>query len=180
MTETERPEKENLTLEPLPGYPEPIAYDLARLGDARNRTLSAVQGLTQAQLETLPEGGGNTIGTLLYHLAAIEVDWLYAEILTEDFPEDIIALFPVDVRDESEHLSPVTGVTLETHLNRLSFVRQRFLERLTAMTSADYRRPRSLPDYDVTPAWVLHHLAQHEALHRGQILTLKRALKRIS
>ena len=48
------------------------------------------------------------------------------------------------------------------------------------MTLDDYRRLRSLPDYDVTPEWVLHHLAQHEALHRGQIFTLKRALERAS
>ena len=170
-------EKERLTLEPLPGYPEAIAYDLRRLEDARNRTLTAVQGLTQAQLETPPEGGGNTVGTLLYHLAAAEVDWLYAEILTEDFPGDVVALFPVDVRDDSERLSPVLNVPLETHLSRLSFVRQRFLDRLTGMTLGDSRRPRSLPDYDVTPEWVLHHLAQHEALHRGQILALKRTLK---
>lgn len=165
--------KERLALEPLPGYPEPVAYDLCRLEDARGRTLEAVQGLTQTQLDTPPDGGGNTIGTLLYHLAAIEADWLYAEILTEDFPEDVVALFPVDVRDESERLSPVTNVPLETHLNRLGFVRRRFLERLSGMTLDDYRRPRSLPAYDVTPEWVLHHLAQHEALHRGQILTLK-------
>lgn len=167
--------KERLTLEPLPGYPEPIAYDLARLEDARGRTLEAVQGLTQAQLDTPPGGGGNAIGTLLYHVAAIEADWLYAEILTEDFPEDIAALFPIDVRDENEHLSPVTGTPLEMHLNRLGFVRQRLLERLTDMTLDDYRRPRSLPYYDVTPEWVLHHLAQHEALHRGHILTLKQS-----
>lgn len=162
-------EKEKLTLEPLPAYPEPVGYDLRRLEDARNRTLTAVQGLTQAQLDTPPEGGGNAIGTLLYHIAATEADWLYAEILTEDFPGDVVALFPVDVRDESEHLSPVMGVPLEAQ--------QRFLERLLGVTLADYRRPRSLPDYDVTPEWVVHHLAQHEALHRGQILTLKRALE---
>ena len=168
-------EKERLTLEPLPGYPEPVGYDLRRLEDARSRTLTAVQGLTQAQLDTPPEEGGNAIGTLLYHVAAIEADWLYAEILTEDFPDYVVALFPIDVRDESECLSPVVGVPLAAHLSRLSSVRQRFLERLTGMTPGDYRRPRSLPDYDVTPEWVLHHLAQHEALHRGQILTLKRS-----
>ena len=106
--------KKRWTLEPLPGCPEAVAYDLRRLENARNRTLEAVQGLTQAQLDTPPEGGGNTIGTLLYHVAATEVDWLYAEILTEDFPADVVALFPIDVRDESEGLSPVTGVWRRT------------------------------------------------------------------
>lgn len=84
-----------------------------------------------------------------------------------------MTLFPVDVRGERGRLSPVAGVTLETHLNRLGFVRVRFLERLSGVVADDYRRPHSLPAYDVTPEWVLQGLAQHEALHRGQILALK-------
>ena len=46
------------------------------------------------------------------------------------------------------------------------------------MTPGDYRRPRSLPDYDVTPERVLRHLARHEALHRGKILAVKGVLQR--
>jgi uncharacterized damage-inducible protein DinB len=41
------------------------------------------------------------------------------------------------------------------------------------MDLADFRRIRSLPEYDVTPEWVLHHLMQHEAEHRSQIGGLK-------
>lgn len=46
------------------------------------------------------------------------------------------------------------------------------------MTAADFHRARRLPQYEVSPAWVLHHLAQHEAEHRGElgsILALLRA-----
>jgi uncharacterized damage-inducible protein DinB len=42
------------------------------------------------------------------------------------------------------------------------------------MDYADFRRLRHLPKYDVSPEWVLHHLLQHEAEHRGQINLLKR------
>jgi hypothetical protein len=37
------------------------------------------------------------------------------------------------------------------------------------MTAEDLHRVRTLPQYDVSPAWVLHHLSQHEAEHRGEI-----------
>ena len=166
---------ETLNVQPLPGYPELIGLDLWRLQDARARTLSALTGLTEAQLEN-ETPSGNTIGTLLYHLAAIETDWLYAEVLQEDFPDDILAYFSTDVRDETERLSRITGEGLETHLQRLEFVRKRLLERFVGMDETKYRRLRHLPDYDVSPEW-LHHLAQHEALHRGQILA---ALNHIS
>jgi uncharacterized damage-inducible protein DinB len=36
--------------------------------------------------------------------------------------------------------------------------------------------PRERPDYDVTPAWVLHHLMQHEAEHRSQISGIRARL----
>ena len=160
---------DTLNVQPLPDYPEMIGLDLWRLEDARVRTLSAVKGLTQTQLEA-QTSSGNTVSTLLYHLAAIEADWLYAEVVQEDFPEDILAYFPTDVRDETGRLSRMTGEGLETHLERLGFVRTRLLGRFTAMDETEYRQLRHLPDYDVSPQWVLHHLAQHEALHRGQIL----------
>ncbi len=46
------------------------------------------------------------------------------------------------------------------------------------MTVEDFRRPRHFPgQYDVTPEWVLHHLIQHEAEHRGHIQTLRVLLR---
>ncbi len=47
------------------------------------------------------------------------------------------------------------------------------------MSLDDFRRARNLERYDVTPAWVVHHLLQHEAEHRGEIATI-RALAEMS
>ncbi len=56
---------------------------------------------------------------------------------------------------------------------RLKTVRARLLQVFQGMSLPDFRRARQLPEYDVTPEWVLHHLMQHEAEHRGQIGTLR-------
>ncbi len=61
------------------------------------------------------------------------------------------------------------GQMLEQHLARLSSVRKTLLDKLRGMTSEDFHRPRSLPNYEVSPAWVLRHLAQHVAEHRGEL-----------
>jgi uncharacterized damage-inducible protein DinB len=45
---------------------------------------------------------------------------------------------------------------------------------VSPMSLAEFRRPRQGPSYTVTPEWVIHHLTQHEAEHRGQIVQLKR------
>ena len=41
------------------------------------------------------------------------------------------------------------------------------------MSLEDFRRARVLEAYDVTPEWVLHHLCQHEAEHRDEIIALR-------
>jgi uncharacterized damage-inducible protein DinB len=37
----------------------------------------------------------------------------------------------------------------------------------------------TLADYETTPEWVLHHLMQHEAEHRGQIGELRRWAEKV-
>ena len=81
----------------------------------------------------------------------------------------------VDDRDGEGNLTVVSGVSLEDHLARLDRIRADFL-RLVAPLDADaLARSRFLPDsnYEISPAWTLHHLMQHEAEHRGQILAIR-------
>jgi uncharacterized damage-inducible protein DinB len=86
-------------------------------------------------------------------------------------------VFPDDVRTDDGQLTPVRAVTIDEHLNRLASVRTRFLEDVRVVTDDDFRRPRKTESGVVTPEWVLHHLQQHEAEHRGQIQTIRKALE---
>jgi uncharacterized damage-inducible protein DinB len=146
--------------------------------DTRRRTLKGLQGLSQEVIDWLPEGGESSIGTVLYHIATVEADWLYSEVLEQAFPPQVDALFPSEMRDEQGHLTQVLGTRLEQHINRLETLRARLLEAYQRMELDDFRRARSLPDYDVTPEWVLHHLMQHEAEHRSQIGALRARAER--
>jgi uncharacterized damage-inducible protein DinB len=141
------------------------------LEDTRRETLRSLKGLDQLVLDWTPPRGGNSIATLLYHIAAIELDWLYAEVLQapEPWPASVTALFPENVRDDQSQLSEIRGEPLADLVCRLDVVRSSLLEAFRDMTLQEFRRARSLPDYDVTPEWVLHHLMQHEAEHRGHI-----------
>ena len=112
------------------------------------------------------------MATLLYHIAAIEIDWLYNEVLMQDWPPGFETLFPHPVRDDQGRLFVITGLSLTDHLDRLEKTRGYVLNTFREMTLDDFRRPRHLPDYEVTPEWVLHHLAQHESEHRGEMQTV--------
>jgi uncharacterized damage-inducible protein DinB len=165
--------QEQLTAQPLADYPQPIAEALWRLRDARQRTMDALADLPVEAIDWQAEGLQNSIGTLLYHIAAIETDWLYSEVLEQEFTPEVEMLLCYPVRDDDGQLYPVTEVHLNRHLSRLDWIRNHLLETFKSITVEDYRRPRNLPHYDVTPEWVLHHLAQHEAEHRGEILAIR-------
>ena len=170
-------EREQLLLEPLPGYEPEIGIFLAALNDARHRTKEKLADLPGEAIDATVPGHANSIGTLLYHIAAIEMDWLYVEILEQEFPEHVVALLPHEVRDRQGALTTVTGLTLTQHLERLDATRHIFMEELSELPRSEFYRARRLEAYDVTPAWVIQHLMQHEAAHRGQMLSLRAELE---
>lgn len=167
-------DKETLVINALAGYEPQVAEAVWRLEDARDRTLRVLKDVRDEQLDR--ESSGNSIGTILYHVALIEADWLCAEILEEPIPEELKRWLPADDRDPQGILTAVRGESLEQHLARLRAVRETLLSKLRGMTAEEFNRARSLPHYDVSPAWVLHHLAQHEAEHRGELGSVMAAL----
>ena len=171
-------ENKDLSVIALPGYHPEIGRWLWALEDTRRDTLKSLDGLTDNDLDSLPPGGDNNIGALLYHIAIVEVGWLYFQVLEgkKPFPPGFGALFPVNAVDEQERLTNLQGVSLQEHLQRLEKVRANLMEEFRGMSIEDFRRLRYLPEENVTPEWVLHHLIQHEAEHRGQIQTLRHLL----
>lgn len=163
-------------LAPLPNNDPLVAVWLSAFQDTRRRTLRTLEGLEPNVIDWLPPWGGNAISALLYHLASIEADWLYTDILEQrEFPQLINELFPYDVHDSDGNLTVIPKVALETHLERLTIMRENFMNTMRAITGEDFRRVRSFPDYQVTPEWVIHHLMQHEAENRGQIMGIREA-----
>ena len=166
-------EKKLLLVKPLANYPPDIGRALWILQDTRSRTKQALEGVTQAVLDWSFSEHHNTIGTILYHIAAVEMDWLHEEILQKEFPEEIEGLFPIDMRDDLGQLSRLRGVSLAEHFQRLDTVRKYFLEALQQLSRDEFFRVRNLDKYDITPEWVIHHLIQHEAEHRGQVSEIR-------
>lgn len=147
------------------------------LEDARKRTKAHLEELSSEFIDWPPPFGVNSIGTLLYHVALVEADWLYVEMLEQAYAPAIVSLFPHPVRDAQDRLTNVAGVPLADHIMRLDAVREQVLQVFQTMTLDDFRRARQLPDYDVTPEWVLHHLMQHEAEHRSEIAALRHTIE---
>lgn len=160
----------------LPGYEAEIGRWLWCLEDVRRTIVNKLKGLDQELLDEKVDGR-HSIGSLLYHIALIEADWLYVEVLETEYEPEIRSLFQLSDRLENGSLVHVEGETLEQHLARLQTVRDRLLYHFRQIDLTDWRTPRHLEDYDVTPEWVVYHLVEHEAHHRGQIFELLRTLQ---
>ena len=146
----------------------------AILEDSRRRTKALVANLDATTLDWTPPGVRNSIGTLLYHIAATEMEWLCVELLEGGgFPPAVAGLLPYGVRDQHGSLVIVRGEDAEAHVTRLDATRRFLLDTIEATDAEAFRRPRATAGGTVTPTWILQHLAQHEAEHRGQIQLLR-------
>src|SRR5436190_11788329 len=79
------------------------------LEEARGRTFQRLEGIGPSLVDWVAPEGGNSIGSILYHIAAIEADYLYADLLEQPFPQTVVELFPYEVREENGRLTPVHG-----------------------------------------------------------------------
>ncbi|MGG0658105.1 DinB family protein [Rummeliibacillus pycnus] len=167
-------ERGTLLVSSLPEYEEEIGRWLWCLEDVRRTLITKLTGISQSLIDR-KLGERQSIGTLLYHIALIEADWLYVEILGSDWDPEISALFPLKHRTD-DNLTHFEGESIEEHFYRLNKVREVFLSHFRSMNLTDWRKPRVLEDYDVTPEWVVYHLIEHESHHRGQIFQILREL----
>jgi uncharacterized damage-inducible protein DinB len=166
---------ERLTLAPSAADPQ-VGLLLAALADSRRRTMRELETVTDAMVGWVPPPPLNGIRQLLYHVALIEADWLLDDILDLDeeaWPAWAAEAFPIDVRDDAGRLSEIPPEPLGEAVARLERVRAHLDSSLRSMTDADLHAPRRKASYDVTPAWALHHLLQHEAEHRAHVALVR-------
>jgi uncharacterized damage-inducible protein DinB len=156
----------------------PIAADaevgrwLAALEEVRRDTLTVLAEIPDDAVDRDPGDDGDTVGTTLYHVALVEIDWVFTDVL--DREADIgLELFPVDARVEGGRLTPVLGETLAHHLDRLARTRSRILGELGAMSAAEFHRARAREGYEVSAGWAVFHLIDHEVEHRVRLSALR-------
>ena len=163
--------RDNLMVVPLPGFDPEIGRLMWCLEDIRQLLLKRISGISQELLDKRVDKG-HSIGSLLYHIALIEADWLYEEVLEGEWNPDIRALFPHADRNNDGTLTYMEGETIVEHLHRLQSVRNELLFCFQNIDIKDWRKPKSFTHYDVTPEWVVFHLIEHESHHKGQIFQM--------
>lgn len=156
------------------GFTPRIGCYLAQLDDVRHRTIEYVAGLEAQQLAWTPAPAVESIGTLLLHIAAVERSWIGEDIEQRPMGREWELAFPI-----RRKIPQIRDRPLEYFIETLAGVRNETRETLGRLSDDDLAR--SVVPLDsggrnesFTIEWILYHLIEHEAHHKGQIALLKR------
>ena len=167
-----------LTLAPTPGFSPRVGSFVMMLEDVRRRLIRYVEGLTAEQLSWYPNDKAESIGTVLLHIAAVEFSYIQEDIIRTPMGEEWKIAFPIRFG-----IPQVSGEGLDFYIAKLAEVRRTTLDVLKNFTDDDLLRivqplepgdPTSKVEYSIE--WILYHLIEHEAHHKGQIAIMKRLL----
>jgi uncharacterized damage-inducible protein DinB len=163
--------RQRLTLDSI-GDAAEVGRWLAALEEVRRDSLKVLGEIPADAVDDDPGDGGDTVGTVLYHVALIEADWVFSDVLdrASAIPHD---LFPVEHRLPDSRLSPLRGETMAQHLDRLARTRKLILDELRPMSADEFHESRAREQYDVSASWVVFHLIDHEVEHRVRLSALR-------
>ena len=162
---------------PLPGYTPAIGTLVGMLTYARDTTMSAVRGLSVAQLDHLHDDASNSIGALLAHFAAVERSYQRLTFDDRTPNEEEMTAWNAALSLGDVGRRTLRGQPLEHYVADLADARRITLEQLAARDDEWLARPvPAASAMNAHFAWF--HVAEDEINHRGQIRWLRARLPR--
>lgn len=163
-------------LTPLKQFNGEFGIWVAAMDDVRRQVKDAVQGMKPEEIAWKPPLGGNSIGQILRHIACVELEWIVQDIDEEHCP-------PKGAPDMFSRPEPMADPGLRLlpdFIKVLDYAREQTYKRLARLKAADIEGKRQNKDVNpskiFTVRWILYHLVDHEAQHKGQIMAVKRML----
>jgi len=169
-------EEKELKLIKDPKLSTKIASYYSQMREVRNRLINIINDLPDFVLDYTPdEKIVESIGTLLLHIAAVEWSWIFADIDKKNFQfEEWKYAFPLR---QDVNLPQLKGEKKEFYLNKLEKVRLEVYQRLMDFNDEDLDVIVISEGEKYSIEWILFHIIEHETMHIGQILLLKRLFK---
>ncbi len=164
--------------EPVSGVSTQIGYLLSGIEYARGQVREGIKDLTVEQISAQVLPGASSIGQLMIHTA--EAEWWWIQCVVGGRPRaefEKRELYHVTENDNYRSL----GHSAEFCISHLDGIGKETLETLKGFGDGDLERffgwdHRDGNHIEMTLRGILHHLIDHEATHKGQILMLKRLM----
>lgn len=167
--------------EPMPNFPKEIGYYLSGMAEVREQLSDAVKDLSDKEISAKFTPNSHSIGQLILHNAEAEWWWIDCVLAEKELDEEVAKreVFWDVLLDEDfaakNYSAEFCIETADKVRNSCQETLKKFgdkdLEKYFGFNKKDGRR------IEVTLRYILHHLIDHEAQHKGQILMLKRLLR---
>lgn len=167
------------TLLPVEGLATGLGFSLSAMEEVREQLRQAVQGISNEEVARRAVPGAHSIGALVLHIGEAEWWWMNCIVQGHELTEEDRAKPYWDVLEDPDNFA--TGnYSADFCLDTIDAIRAETRGFLASLTDDDlenvYSHTRGERTVEATLRWILHHLVDHEAQHKGQILMLKRLL----
>lgn len=166
-------------LHPAAGVSREIGFYLAGMDEVREQLREAVSGISQPDIGRLAVPETHSIGALVLHIGEAEWWWMQCRVSNHELTDDDARTPFWDVLKEPGRVA-TKGYSAEFCLAEADRIRAQTRDVLASFNDHDLERAfafeRHGTSYERSLRWILHHLIDHEAQHKGQILMLKRLL----
>jgi uncharacterized damage-inducible protein DinB len=166
-------------LTPHPGLATGIGFYLSGMEEVRNQLNVAVKNVPDDLIGKPAFLGAHSIGGLVLHIGEAEWFWMQMVVSGHELNEEDQNAPYWDVLDDLERVAR-TGYTAEFCLQEIEKIRNQTRDVLFSYNDKDleriisFTRKGETTEYNLR--WILHHLIDHEAQHKGQIFMLKRLM----
>ncbi len=166
-------------LVPHPGLSSGIGYYLSGMEEVRDQLRQAVSGIDNEHLGRPAFLGAHSIGALVLHIGEAEWWWMTCNVSGHQLTDEDRAAPYWDVLEDPDGFIK-KGFSAEFCFQELDKIRNQTRDVLFTFDDSDLEKEfhfeRNGKNYEYSLRWILHHLIDHEAQHKGQILMLKRLM----
>jgi len=160
----------------IDGFTPEISRLVSMMNYARYTTMNTVEGLSQAQLDYVMDPHSNSIGALLYHMAAVEFAYQAFTFEHRELTEQELLTWGAAL-ELGEKGQQIKGHDLDFYVSMLDEVRQRTLDGFKSRN--DEWLQEETPFWHGQPAnnyFKWFHVFEDEINHRGQMRIIKKRL----
>jgi len=162
-----------------PGLATNIGYYLSGMEEVRGQLNAAVRTIPDDLIGKPAFLGAHSIGGLVLHIGEAEWFWMKMLVSGHELTEEVKNSPYWDILDDLERVAR-NGYTAEFCLSEIEKIRNQTRDVLFSYNDKDleriitFERKGQATEYNLR--YILHHLVDHEAQHKGQIFMLKRLM----
>jgi uncharacterized damage-inducible protein DinB len=166
-------------LEPMAGVSREIGFYLSSMEETRAELREAFSDLTSEELARRVLPNAHQIGGLILHIGEAESWWIHSIVAENELDEEAKRFAHWDDTTETDFAEK--GYSAKDCIEKIDEISRMSREILAEFANEDLDKifsfDRPGKRVEISLRRVLHHLLDHQATHKGQIMMLKRLLR---